>query len=405
MTRSVLIGSLAIITGCGFVLGCTRQVSVLPTPSSGSAPVPATPTTGGAAVRAWADSTAHGPQAEIYRTWLRYLASSGGRYRMGAFRPSPYWLASEQHEWHVYALALYYLPDSAAPEVLSIEPVPELDGEYRVVTRFTSGDDNNALRSRTATLTVFAVRSGDGWVLANALPRLTTTWRRDTVGPITYVMDPRYTLNRDRAQQAAAFVDSLATALGVPRLERLTYYLTSGEDELFRIMGLETDTRWGPVGGVAQPTNYMLFSGIPALGEDYRHELTHVVILPLMTGRTTGFVSEGLPTWFGGTTGMDFRTAARGLATFLRSHPDVALDSIVAGRYPTPVFYPAGAVFVSMVYARGGTEALKSLFDDGPTAQDLRTAMERLFARPWAEIAAEWRRQVLSFSSDSVGPP
>jgi hypothetical protein len=314
--------------------------------------------------------------------------------------PSPYWLASEQQLWRVYDLAASYLPDSAVPEVLSIRPEPGFDGEYRVVTRFHSDNDNNAMRSRTVTVTVFAVRSGNEWVLANALPRLTRTWRRETAGAITYVMEPDYPFDRARAERAAAFVDSLASALDVPRLEHLTYYLTSSEDDVARILGLETPNKWGPVGGLAQPTNHQLFSGIPALGEDYRHELTHMVILPLM-GSTTYFVSEGVPTWLGGTTGMDFPTAARGLATFLRQHPNVALDSLLSGHYPVAQFYRAGGVFVKLVYDQGGTNAVKALFDCGPSLPDFRTAVEHLLGRPWTSIAADWRRLALSFASEN----
>ena len=404
MPRSLLTIGLTVALGCGIGGGCARPATIAPRTAGGPAPAPATAAVAGVAAPPWTDSAAHGPQVEIYRTWLRYLGSSGGRYRRAAFTPSPDWLASEQREWHVYALALSYLPDGALPEILSIEPVPEPAGEYRVTTRFTSATDANAMRSRVVTVTVFAVPSAGGWVLANALPRLTRTWRRDTVGPITYVMAPGYPFNHDSARHAAAFVDSLAGALGVPRLERLTYFLTASDDELYRIMGLETDKYWGPVGGVAQPTNYMLFSGIPAVGEDYRHELTHVVILPLMTGRTTYFVSEGVPTWLGGTTGMDLRTAARGLATYLHSHPDVGLDSILDGRYPVAEFYPAAGVFVGMVYAHGGTDAVLALFDSGPTTSDFRSAMEKVFGRPWATIAADWRRQVLSFTPRPAGP-
>jgi hypothetical protein len=383
----------AVALGCALVLDCAHRAPIV-----GAAPEPA-------AVPAWTDSSSQAPQAQIYRTWIRYLDSSGMHYRWGAFRPSPYWVTSEQHQWRVYALALSYLPDSAIPQVLSIDPVPDDSGEYRVVTRFTSTNEDNAMRSRTATVTVFAVPSSDGWHLANALPRLTKAWRRDTVGPITYVYAPTYRFRRDRAERAAAFVDSLAAALDVPLLGHIMYYLTSSDDEVYHIMGLDTDKPWGPVGGVAQPTNYQLFSGIPAVGEDYRHELTHIVILPLMTGRTTYLVSEGVPTWFGGTTGMDFRTAARGLAAYLERHPSVTLDSIMEGHYAVAQFYPAAAVLVSMVYARGGTAALKSLFDDGPSVQDLRGALERLFARPWADITLKWRHVVLGFGSAAAGAP
>lgn len=390
---SVSMRRIAVSAAWTLGIGCAHQGHVAST--ANSAPTPS--------VHPWTDSTSQTPQAQIYRTWMRYLEATGGHYSRAAFTPSSYWVANEQQRWHVYALALAYLPEGAVAEVLRIEPATDSSGEYRVVTRFTSANENNAMRSRTATVTVFAVPSPTGWLLANALPRLTKTWHRDTVGPITYVYAPQYPFRRDSALRAAAFVDSLAAALGVPRPERLTYFLTSSDEQVYQIMGLETEKRWGPVGGVAQPTNYQLFSGIPALGEDYRHELTHIVILPLMSGSTTYLVSEGVPTWFGGTTGMDYRTSVRGLAGFLRDHPTVGLDSIIDGHYPPAQFYPAAAALVSMVYARGGTDALKALFDDGPTNQDVRAAIAQLFARPWDEVAAQWRQQVLG--AGAVGPP
>jgi hypothetical protein len=343
----------------------------------------------------WADSTARGPEAEIYRTWVRYLSSIAPYYYVGAWKPSPYWLAAEQRRWHVYALPMAYLPDSARPEVIRIEPVS--DSVYRVVTRFDEDSATSPMRSPSVRMTVFAVRSGDGWVLSNALPRLTVTWRRETVGPITYVMEPGYPFDRGRAQRAVGFTDSVAAAFGVPRLDHLTYYLTSSEDEVYRIMGLETDIKWGPVGGVVQPTNHQLFSGIPSIGEDYRHELAHMVLLPLM-GNTSFLVSEGVPTWLGGTTGMDFPTAARGLARFLADHPAVTLDTFLTRRIPPPVSYAALAVFVQMVYERGGMEAVKQLYVAG-AGEEFQANMTRLFARAWPAIVADWRRGALRHGS------
>lgn len=350
------------------------------------------------ATKPWADSSAHGPEAEIYRTWLRYLESIAGHFGTGAWQPSPYWLTSEQQRWHVYALAMAYMPDSATPEVLSVDAVSR--DEYRVVTRFTEDSATSPMRASIVRMTVFAVRDQGHWVFANALPRLTRSWRREAVQGLTYVMEPGYPFDRTRAEQAAAFVDSLATAFGVPRLTSFTYYLTTSSDEIYRIMGLETDIKWGPVGGVSQPTNHQLFSGNPAVGEDYRHELAHMVLLPLM-GNTLYFVSEGVPTWIGGTSGMDFKTAARQLAGFLSEHPGVTLDSILDGVFPPKQFYPAAAVFADMANDVGGVAAVKALYDSG---DDFRKSMERLFKKPWAQIAVDWRTKALSFAGSPHSP-
>jgi hypothetical protein len=184
-------------------------------------------------------------------------------------------------------------------------------------------------------------------------------------------------------------VDSLAHALDVP-VPEMTYYVTLSVDDVYRIIGLETSKKWGAVGGVAQPINGLVFSGIPTLGENYRHELAHVVIAPLI-GNTTYFVSEGVQTWLGGTSGMDLRAAERTLSDFLRLHPSVTLDSILGRPFPVEQFYPAAAVFVAMAFERGGTSALKALFNSGSTLSDFQQSMERLFGIPWRSIAADWR--------------
>ena len=162
-------------------------------------------------------------------------------------------------------------------------------------------------------------------------------------------------------------------------------------------MGLETDIKWGPVGGVSQPTNHQLFSGNPAVGEDYRHELAHLVLLPLI-GNTRYFVSEGVPTWVGGTSGVDFKTAARELAGFLSNHPAITLDSILDGAVPPKQLYPAAAVFASMANDEGGIAAVKALYDSG---DDFRKSMERLFKRPWDDVASHWRTLALSFADST----
>ena len=346
----------------------------------------------------WADSSANGPEAEIYRTWVRYLGSIAGHFGTGAWQPSPYWLASEQRRWHVYNLAMAYMPDSATPEVLSIDAASK--DEYRVITRFTEDSATSPMGAPVVRMTVFAVRDQGRWVFANELPRLTRSWRREAVRGLTYVMEPGYPFDRTRAERAATFVDSLATAFGVPRLTSFTYYLTTSSEEIYRIMGLETAIKWGPVGGVAQPTNHQLFSGNPAVGEDYRHELAHMVLLPLM-GNTLYFVSEGVPTWVGGTSGMDFKAAAREFAGFLVEHPSVTLDSILDGAFPPRRFYPAAAVFADMANEEGGVAAVKALYDSG---EDFRKSMERLFEKPWEQIAADWRSRALSFAGTPNSP-
>ncbi len=345
----------------------------------------------------------------VYRTWQAYLLSKAGQYSSAAGRPSPYWSAAEQKRWPVYDLADFYLDDAAVPEVLAVERVDGSAGEYRITTRFRSGDQkaHPATWWTAMTVTVFAVREGGGWRLANALPRHTAAWRRDTVGPITYVFAPDYPYSRERARRAVAFTDSLADAFGVPRLAPLTYFLTSSVDEVYRIMGLESDVKFGPTGGAAQPVNRQLFSGIPALGEEYRHELAHLILAPLVSEQTSYLVSEGVPTWVGGTAGGDFPTAVRALATFLAQRPTVTLDSVLSGSFSAAQFYPTGAVLIDMIFQQGGVGAIKQLFKTGGSSAELHNVFERIMQRPWTTIVRDWDRHVKRVANSARGgrPP
>ncbi|MBL0170304.1 MAG: hypothetical protein IPP90_06150 [Gemmatimonadaceae bacterium] len=337
----------------------------------------------------------------VYRTWQAYLASRVGRFSATARTPSPYWSAAEQTRWPVYDLADFYLDDAAVPEIVAVEPVREgARDAYRITTRFHTG--NQASRSATwwtaMTVTVFAAREGGAWKLSNALPRLTAKWHRDTVGPITYVYAPDYPYDHARAKRAVAFTDSLAAAFGVPTLAPLTYFLTPTVDEVYRIMGLESDVKFGPTGGAAQPVNRMLFSGNPALGEEYRHELVHLVLAPLVTGNTSYLVSEGVPTWIGGTAGATFSASVRSLADFLKQRPTVSLDAIMSGSFSNAQFYPAGAVLVDMVFRQGGVAAVKELFNSDGRGGDTKSIVARLLKRPWPDVARIWRARVMTYS-------
>jgi hypothetical protein len=308
----------------------------------------------------------------------------------------------------VYDLAGFYLVDDAVYEVVDVHAVETAGGrEYRIKTRFRHGDQNVVTPSwwTAMTMTTYAARDGNSWRLANALPRHTREWRRHTVGQITYVYAPGYPFDTARARRAVAFIDSVASVFAVPQLAPITYYLASSVDEVYSIMGLESDVKFGAVGGVAQPLNRQLFSGIPAIGEEYRHELAHLVLAPLSGAKTPYFVSEGVATWLGGTTGVDFPSAARDLAVFLAAQPAVSLDSILFGSFPAAQLYPAAAVLVAMVFDKGGAAAVRELFNAGATPAELRTTLQQKLARPWSTIAKDWRQRVTSFAHQLEARP
>lgn len=302
----------------------------------------------------------------------------------------------EQAQWPMYDLAGFYLPDHAVPEVQSITPVnAAVDSAHLIVTRFwPEGTARDSTTKPALTMTVYARREVGRWVLANALPFSTSTWVHETRGRVTYHVAPALRFNETRAVRAAAFVDSLATAFGVPAPSRIDYYVTESVDQALEILGVVFPERFGAAGGFAKPVNFQVFSGIPELGEEYRHEIAHVVLLPIVRGSGTSLLaSEGVPTWFGGTAGRDFQGSVRHLAQLLRAEPQLTVDRIVDDvSVPSDIRNAAGAVLAEMVHEAGGVDAVRD-YVRAPE-RGMREVLMRLLERPWPAIVQDWRLRV-----------
>ncbi len=368
---------------------------------AGCAPsVPGTPA-------AWEDPSSKHPEALVFRAWQDYIRSKEGRLAFNAGTPSLYWMPEEQKKWPMYDLAGFYVPEGASPEVISITLTRRTDApEYEIVTRFTVPDSDSGRPRTVVTIAVSAIQAEHRWLLANVLPRRTRSWSSDTVGQIRYFVEPNLRFNRSRADRAVAFVDSLAIAFGVPKLGPLDYYVASSVDAALAAIGVTYPTNFGSGGGFAKPVNRQIFAAVPAWGEEYRHELTHLVLRPLFQGSTMStLTSEGLATWLGGTGGMSFQQAARALRRFLAQRPAITLDSALApGGLPQNEAYAAGAVLCEMVFQEGRVPALKQFLISGPGPQQLRSALERLLQRPWPDIRIAWRASV-DHVAGAVEPP
>lgn len=331
------------------------------------------------------------------RVWDEYLASKKGQFARNAGEPSSLWDATEQKRWPMYDLPGFYLADGAVPEVLSVTPVSaRADTAYQIVTRFwpAGSTSRDSTTTPELTMTVYARRDGERWVLANALPYRTASWRRETRGRVTFRIAPSLHFNDARATRAAAFVDSLATAFNVAPPPRLDYYSTESVDQALEILGVVIPRRFGAGGGFAKPVNFQVFSGIPDLGEEYRHEIAHVVLLPVIRNSGTSLLaSEGVPTWVGGTAGRDYRGSVRYLDSVLTAQPQITLDKVLDDMsVPSEIRNAAGAVLAEMLHESAGIDAVREYLRT--PGGGIRDVLVQLLQRPWPAISAAWRERV-----------
>lgn len=344
--------------------------------------------------------TAGSPNREIFTLYQAYLA-----HRLDSLRPNPYWSRAEQAKWPLFDLLSGFIYQGFPNfTVLHLAPAVGLDSTYLIRTLvFTVGDSGRSV-SPLALYRVYAVREAGQWVLANALPRVTRSWRQQTLGRVTFIYPPSLTFDRRRAAASAAFVDSLARAFGVPPPGAIAYYFTKDLLETFRATGLDyfplgADT----IGGRANPADALVLVAASSGGEGYRHELAHIVLAPLFANtRPVGLVLEGLMTWTGGSAGLRFRQLLPGLDGYLRAHPQLTLENLMADPPPREgtldVGYDGLAALCAMVHEKGGVAAVREFVTAGPRPPDAEAAAARLLGVPPEGLDALWRAWVAGAS-------
>jgi hypothetical protein len=143
----------------------------------------------------------------------------------------------------------------------------------------------------------------------------------------------------------------------------------------------------------------MVLVGSSRSGEDYRHELAHLVLSPFVTAHRPGrLVNEGLATWAGGSAGLRFRQLVPALDRYLAAHPSLTLQQIWADsprrEGSLDVGYDGFAVLCELVYAKGGLPGITALADAGQDPKAVLDTAARVIGVPRDQLDGAWRKRV-----------
>ena len=306
---------------------------------------------------------------EVLATWINYLWSVPD-----SAYDNPHWNSHEKQlyghrdfdfasYWISHQIPSDVLLASYPPRILSIDKV---DDHYEIRTMFY-GENLPAEMSGSNPVTILrvaATREDGGWKLANMLPFVTRNWIEHRVGPIRYRMPPTYRFNEMVAHRAHAFVDSVASMLGV-EVEPFSFYLASSIDELGSLLGHDFFFV-GVTTGLTLSDNRIVMSS--KRSEHYPHELVHVVAGTV----PNGMINEGLATWIGGSGDQSFVEGLRELRRCLEADDSVSIEGIWRREWGwhCNAYYMTGAAIVDLVYKRGGMSAVRQLMkaptEEGP---------------------------------------
>ena len=332
------------------------------------------------------------PEREILALWRHYLTAPSDSVR------ATLWSTPERAAGPHFDLVRPSVYQGFTRfTVVQLSPAVGLPQTFVIRTFVTAVDDSSHVRP-LALYRVYATLENGRWVLANALPRTTRAWRRETFGSVTFVFPPTHRFAPQRARGTAAWVDSLARAFDLPKPAPMTYYFTDDLGEILRVLGLEffpygSDT----VGGRSNVFARHAYAGTSADAEGYRHELAHIVLAPEVSRRTSGLVAEGLMTWTGGSAGLEYAELLPGLARYLSDHADLTLQSLLENPPPRvgslDVGYGGLAVLCKLVFDRKGLPGLRALLSAGRDPSTIVTTAAQTLSVSTAELNSLWRRQ------------
>lgn len=341
----------------------------------------------------WGVDTVSSPNHEIFALWRAYLGS-----HPESLRKTPHWSSAEQAKWLDFDLLRMVYQGPPKITVIQLAPAPGLDSTYVIRNLFAVVVDSTHDVKPIAFYRVYATREGGRWVLGNALPRMTRRWKHETIGHVTFVYPPTHAFDRASAQGSARFVDSLARAFNVPVPIGISYYVADNADDVLRARGLDFFPTVGDTvyGQTLTGDNIVFTAGV---GERHRHELSHIVLLPLMVaGRTNRLVAEGLATWVGGSEGLPFPELVPGLRRYVESHPDLTIQSVLsdppAREGSLDVGYDGLAVLCKMVYDKGGVPAIRELAAAGVAPDSVLSAAALLLGIQPSDLDAAWRHSI-----------
>ena len=346
----------------------------------------------------WGTDPALAALPGVVRAWRDYLLARSDPGK----RPT-FWSAADRKRSPDPDLLLASESYVLEAHAVLLEALPLVTGDSsRWVLRTMYFQPGSAARpGLLAQERIHVVRESSRWVLSHPIADATSGWVRRVAGPIEYVVHPTLQFNASRADATARWADSTARRFGLGPVAPITYYQVPHLAAAFSLMGLDWAISADRVGGRANPEARIVFAAHPCYGEAYRHELAHVLLAPLVKGRSS-FAGEGLGYWLGGARGRSFAGMIRDMAAYLDDRPALQLRTILEDRRngdAASVRFPAAAVVFEIAHRRGGDAGVLRLIDQlgarEPTLGSIATAL----GMSAAELESAWQSLVRSLAA------
>ncbi|HEY9259120.1 hypothetical protein [Chitinophaga sp.] len=251
-------------------------------------------------------------------------------------------------------------------------------GNYLLKLAFISQREREAPVLR-AIYNIVAVKTPAGFRFKHPLEARTARWHATTIADIKFVYP--CTFDTAVAEKTVAFNRQLAQRFGVAPIV-FTYYKCTDREEMYRIQGWDYEARImaDTTGGLAEVERRILFSGNNS--EWYPHEVVHLYINSLYAATLNQVISEGYPTYLGGSGGQPLSWHLQQLADFYAAHPERSIMADMESGYDvnhqSTVSYVVGGLICQLVDQQNGWEGIKKLLSAGKQYDDFYRSVKEV---------------------------
>ena len=292
-------------------------------------------------------------------------------------RKNELWKAQDFEEFQYPYRDIYYIEKGWSqkhnynPTLLAILPA-EIKDHYILKFGFMEPQDTDVAHLRAIYNIVAEVRSGEV-IFSRYVNYATRNWRKEKVGEVTYYTSPHRQFSNEEANAQQEFIQLLCNFLNTDEIP-ITYYSCIDPVELFNIKGFDYtyEMFFSKTGGLAGFNNH-LYSGNNS--DRYDHEVVHLYLSASLGTKLNSLLNEGIATYLGGSSGIDYQTHRSNLMKYVRENPDLDLSEHLNpyGRLyiyeDTSVPYVIGGLLCEMALKKGGKELLFQLLTETENGQ------------------------------------
>lgn len=337
---------------------------------------------------------------KIVKLWSNYLKSNPDE-----INNNPNWCENDKIKYKSYDLlksegflspSLYYF--QLNNKILSIS---KTENDYIIKSAFYDRETFDIY----AITNVVATKINDIFYLTNYQPKLIKDWQTRTVGNIIYHFYPGYQFNKEKAEQANAYLNKICSVFEL-KPEKINYFICRDCEDIFKVKGFDYVLSMGngKECGFFDKYNNIIYA-TAFVGENHQHEITHFInnYFP----NANELLLTGLSAYWGEQSahkGKPLLYSVKRVNEYLKSHPEIDLNKpneFWKLDEETNPQYVIGAIICDIAFEKGGISILKRFLNNSKSDEEFLLFIEKELKVKKGDLNKTIRQRIEKISKEN----